>query len=245
MLRTMLRMQQEGKIVIVRNKNRFQAPTAAGWADAMINIVCPGDGDEVAAASHVCEVQLIHARMLQARKEFRGHNAYAAFREASELLSCAVEAGTGAQANASAALAAACKAAHEGSARALIDAGTTSVDASGWARGAVDTLFGACVASTSSRLEHVRCEQWSVGPSATKLTVSKPSDADAVLVSAALVAHRRLQTLKLNRGHITSKGAAALAGMLQFNRALTSLGLRYNEIGAGGVKAIADSLPQS
>ena len=30
-----------------------------------------------------------------------------------------------------------------------------------------------------------------------------------------------------------------------FNRALTSLNLFNNEIGAGGAKAIADSLPQS
>eukprot|EP00937_MAST-01D_sp_MAST-1D-sp2_P003172 g3172.t1 len=39
-LRTMLRMQQEGKIAVVRRKNRFQAPTAAGYADTVVNIVC-------------------------------------------------------------------------------------------------------------------------------------------------------------------------------------------------------------
>ena len=32
---------------------------------------------------------------------------------------------------------------------------------------------------------------------------------------------------------------------LEFNRALTSLDLNRNKIGAGGAKAIADSLPQS
>ena len=40
--------------------------------------------------------------MLKARKEFGGHNAYAAFREAAELLACAVNAGADAQAIASA-----------------------------------------------------------------------------------------------------------------------------------------------
>jgi hypothetical protein len=87
-LRALLALQAEGRIVIVRIKDRFAHPTAAGWADAMINFVCLGGG--CAAAGHVCEVQLVHATMLKARKEFGGHNAYAAFREAAELLECAV-----------------------------------------------------------------------------------------------------------------------------------------------------------
>ena len=40
-------------------------------------------------------------------------------------------------------------------------------------------------------------------------------------------------------------GAKRVADMLKVNRSLTSLNLRWNEIGAGGAKAIADSLPQS
>ena len=40
-------------------------------------------------------------------------------------------------------------------------------------------------------------------------------------------------------------GVVALAEALEVNRALTSLNLEYNRIGAGGAKAIADSLPQS
>jgi hypothetical protein len=80
----LLAMEEEGKIVIVRIKNRFKNPTAAGWADAMLNFVCLGGGDAV--AGHVCELQLVHTTMLKARKEFGGHAAYAAFREAAELL---------------------------------------------------------------------------------------------------------------------------------------------------------------
>jgi hypothetical protein len=83
-LRLLLALQEEGKIIIVRVKNRFAHPTAAGWADALVNFVCLRGGDAV--AWHVCELQLTHATMLKARKEFGGHAAYAAFREAAELL---------------------------------------------------------------------------------------------------------------------------------------------------------------
>ena len=72
-LRLLLKMEAEGLIKIVRFKNRFKNPTAAGWADAMLNYVCLGGG--AAAASHVCELQLVHATMLKARKEFGGHAA--------------------------------------------------------------------------------------------------------------------------------------------------------------------------
>ena len=81
-------MQAEGTIIIVRTKSRFMVPTAGGWADAMLNFICPGAGG--AAGQHVCELQLSHATMLKARKEFGGHKAYAAFREAMELLEHAV-----------------------------------------------------------------------------------------------------------------------------------------------------------
>eukprot|EP00937_MAST-01D_sp_MAST-1D-sp2_P001148 g1148.t1 len=85
-LRLLLQMQDEGRVAVVRCKDRFRAPTAAGWADAVLNIVClEGSGRE-----HVCELQLIHAQMLKARKELGGHNAYAAFREAAELFDFAV-----------------------------------------------------------------------------------------------------------------------------------------------------------
>ena len=103
MLRALLRLQEEGGIVIVRTKNRFTSPTPAGWADAMLNIICmaPAESQGAVAAEdhtgaplahgHVCELQLIHATMLKARKEFGGHNAYAAFREAAELLEFIVD----------------------------------------------------------------------------------------------------------------------------------------------------------
>ena len=44
---------------------------------------------------------------------------------------------------------------------------------------------------------------------------------------------------------ISTAGAQAIAKMLVVNRALTSLNLRNNGVGAGGAKAIAAALPQS
>jgi hypothetical protein len=88
-LEALLAMQAESRVVIVRVKNRFAHPTAAGWADAMVNFICLGSSAG-AAGEHVCELQLVHETMLTARKEFGGHNAYAAFREAAELRECAV-----------------------------------------------------------------------------------------------------------------------------------------------------------
>jgi hypothetical protein len=87
-LRALLALEKEGLLRIVRFKNRFKHPTAGGWADAMINFVCLGGGRgaDAAAEGHVCELQLVHATLLKARKEFGGHGAYAAFREAAELL---------------------------------------------------------------------------------------------------------------------------------------------------------------
>ena len=72
-LRLLLKMKEEGLIAIVRVKHRFRHPTAAGWVDAMFNILCLGGG--AAAANHVCELQLMHGTMLKARKEFGGHAA--------------------------------------------------------------------------------------------------------------------------------------------------------------------------
>ena len=82
-LRVLVRLHRAGTIAIVRYKDRLSRPTAAGWADAMINFVCQG-------SDHVCELQLIHGDMLKARKEFGGHQAYAATREAAEVLEFAV-----------------------------------------------------------------------------------------------------------------------------------------------------------
>jgi hypothetical protein len=88
-LQLLISMQEEGAIKIVRVKDRFTTPTAAGWADALVNLVClaggGGDSDRGCVA-HVCELQLMHTTMLKTRKDLGGHGAYAKFREAAELL---------------------------------------------------------------------------------------------------------------------------------------------------------------
>ena len=74
-------------------------------------------------------------------------------------------------------------------------------------------------------------------------------DEGAVAISTALESNATLTHIDL-RGHASGvkiglTGAQAIAKMLVVNRALTRLDLISNEIGAGGAKAIADSLPQS
>ena len=74
-------------------------------------------------------------------------------------------------------------------------------------------------------------------------------DEGAIAISAALESNTTLEDLSLRADpdvtQITAVGAQAIAKMLVVNRALTSLNLYNNKIGAGGAQAIADSLPQS
>ena len=74
-------------------------------------------------------------------------------------------------------------------------------------------------------------------------------DEGAVALSAALEKNNTLTELNLRAEQdgikISATGVQAIAEMLAVNRALTSLDLTYNEIGAGGARAIAASLPQS
>ena len=69
------------QIVIHRIKNRFQSPNKSGWADIMINFHFVEDKH-----SHVCELQIVHDSMMLVRRKMGGHNEYAMFRSASELM---------------------------------------------------------------------------------------------------------------------------------------------------------------
>ena len=69
-------------VCVDRVKDRFTTPSSGGWADAMVNFHFT-DG---AAAGHVCEVQLVHTKLLLARAGLGGHDAYGAFRATLELL---------------------------------------------------------------------------------------------------------------------------------------------------------------
>ena len=66
----------------------------------------------------------------------------------------------------------------------------------------------------------------------------------------ALKSNSTLESLAIQNGgygatKIGAAGAQAIAEMLVVNRALTSLDLDTNDIGAGGAEAIAAALPQS
>ena len=64
-----IRMSDE--VTVVRIKDRFNSPSSAGWADCMINFYFNDD-----PLKHVCEVQLIHFKMLSQRTTQEGHGAY-------------------------------------------------------------------------------------------------------------------------------------------------------------------------
>jgi len=67
-------------ICITRGKGRFAAPTSGGWGDMMVNFYFEADGRK-----HICEVQLVHTRLLTIRKNMGAHKSYSVFRAALEL----------------------------------------------------------------------------------------------------------------------------------------------------------------
>ena len=63
------------EVTVCRVKDRFNKPSSAGWTDCMLNFHFNDDPNK-----HVCEVQLIHFKMLSQRTTQEGHNAYNIFR---------------------------------------------------------------------------------------------------------------------------------------------------------------------
>ena len=68
-------------IVVRRVKDRATKATRAGWMDVMINVTLASDVE-----SHVCEVQVVHSKMMVVRAALGGHTSYAKLRAASEML---------------------------------------------------------------------------------------------------------------------------------------------------------------
>jgi hypothetical protein len=73
-------------VTIVRVKDRANHVTSQHWMDVMVNLTSAGD-------SHVGEVQIVHAKMLLARKGLGGHKPYSKLRAASEILAVRAAAG--------------------------------------------------------------------------------------------------------------------------------------------------------
>ena len=75
----------------------------------------------------------------------------------------------------------------------------------------------ALLASESSKLHTMHCDEWSIDPSITELDLS--------------------------RKQLKAADATFLAGIIKFNSPLTQLNLWANKIGAEGAKALAAVLP--
>lgn len=68
-----------GRIRVLRVKERFSEPTPSGWSDVLINI-CFTDN------FFPCEIQLVHAKMMLVRHDLGGHESYAQYRVAAEIV---------------------------------------------------------------------------------------------------------------------------------------------------------------
>jgi hypothetical protein len=75
-----------GEIQIVRIQDRFAVPLPGGWRDMLVNYVLLAPFEGGADVRHVCELQLVHAQMLPALRQFEAHAAASATRNAHELL---------------------------------------------------------------------------------------------------------------------------------------------------------------
>ena len=74
-------LRDSGEVVVLRVKNRLRDATASGWADCLVNFYFVADEHR-----HVCEVQLIPEKMFMVRKGMGGHDSYAHFRSAGEVV---------------------------------------------------------------------------------------------------------------------------------------------------------------
>lgn len=68
-------------VTVTRIKNRYENPSSGGWADLMINFVFKSDPHK-----HVCELQVVHHKLLALRKGGGGHGDYNRSRCSAELL---------------------------------------------------------------------------------------------------------------------------------------------------------------
>jgi len=70
-----------GTLVLLRIKMRFDEKSDGGWRDALVNFRFEDDTTE-----HVCELQIMHKKMMTIRADMGAHHDYAQFRGAVELL---------------------------------------------------------------------------------------------------------------------------------------------------------------
>ena len=82
-------MHSDKTIEIVRFKDRFfDTKTTTGWPDAMINYRLLSAAPELKTHNHICEVQIVHKKLLMCRDRdgLGGHDEYTRERNAREFL---------------------------------------------------------------------------------------------------------------------------------------------------------------
>jgi len=80
-LEFMMDEARAGTITLLRLKMRFGVPSDGGWRDCLVNFTFVDD-----PAAHVCELQIMHAKLMTIRSHMGAHKDYAVFRGAVELL---------------------------------------------------------------------------------------------------------------------------------------------------------------
>ena len=80
LLRSILDDHNDEKLVVLRVKERFTSPSNGGWSDVLVNM-CFGKH-----AAFPSEIQFVHAKMLVLRHDLGGHQIYACYRAAVEIL---------------------------------------------------------------------------------------------------------------------------------------------------------------
>jgi len=80
-LQYLLDASQRGELKLLRMKMRFETPSDGGWRDALVNLVFTDDPTQ-----HICELQIMHEKMMTIRADMGAHRDYAQVRGAAELL---------------------------------------------------------------------------------------------------------------------------------------------------------------
>mmetsp|Transcript_32136 Transcript_32136/g.73537 ORF Transcript_32136/g.73537 Transcript_32136/m.73537 type:complete len:768 (-) Transcript_32136:32-2335(-) len=80
-LQCLLEEAKRKEITLLRMKMRFDKPSDGGWRDALVNFTFQSDESQ-----HVCELQVMHVKMMTIRSDMGAHHDYAQFRGAVELL---------------------------------------------------------------------------------------------------------------------------------------------------------------
>lgn len=80
-MQALLDEAKAGKLELLRIKMRFHEPSDGGWRDALVNFRFPDD-----ESRHVCELQVMHNKMMTIRADMGAHKDYAQIRGAIEIL---------------------------------------------------------------------------------------------------------------------------------------------------------------